>query len=216
MIFYGPYKPGDKEFYQVLEVDNNIYSHKIITQKYDTFENSKKIGFYGLGIHFGIEIEFEIDGIKEDFFGFLDEFSQSELCNFFLVSPEPSISNGVEFVSAPMNIVHHKRYLPLLYDFLKNKKVKFITSTNTGIHFHLTKEKIKLENIIEYLSSNTLEIDKFAGRKQNMYCIREFGNLKTKTNALRETETTIEIRIFKTFETAKEILDRMKIIERIL
>lgn len=213
-IYYGPFKPGDKQ--QSINFIDHFYNHKIITQKYETFENSKTKGFFGLGLHFGIEIEFEIDGTKDDFFSFLDDFAISDLCNYFVVSPETSISNGIEFVSAPMDILHHQRYLPILYDFLENRNVKFVSSTHTGIHFHLTKALVKVENIMEYLSSNSIEIDKYAGRKQNMYCIRDFTNLKTKTNALRETDTTIEVRIFKTFETAKEILDRMKILERIL
>ena len=198
------------------KINEDFYNHKIICEKYDTSEKSYKLGFFGIGLHFGIEIEFEMLCNKDEFDDFLDAFSSSHFTKYFIVSRETSLPFGIEFISAPMNYYYHSFLLVELYDFLRTQKVIFFGSDKTGTHIHLTKQSIYVKIMKEYLSSNEKEIDLFAGRKQNRYCKRDFSSLNTKSNALRETPKTIEIRIFKTFENPFELLNRIKVLENIL
>lgn len=202
----------------VCEFDNYIdfYDHPIICKKQYSTIAAADLGFFGNGLHFGIEIEFETNFDYEQFHHFLDNFANSELTKYFVVSPEISVPRGIEFISAPMNYFYHSIYLVKLYDFINNYTGMFFSSEKTGIHMHLTKGSFQLQNLIDYIQSNSTEIDKYAGRKENNFCLRSFTEMKTKTNALRETEKTIELRIFKTFETSRELLNRIKILERLI
>ncbi len=60
------------------------------------------------------------------------------------------------------------------------------------------------------------EIDLFAGRKENNYCMRNIGIKKNKTSVIRSTENTIELRIFSSFDKCSDLLNRVKVLDRLL
>ena len=187
-----------------------------------------QLGVLGLGTHFGIEIEFEMNSKDKtpslsDFL-FLWDNNKYELEKYFVITYDSSLINGVEIVSKPMTFYYHSLILPKLYQWIKeieNDLALTITNT-TGMHIHIDKSGVNNENlewIINYLQRNEKEIDLLAGRKQNQYCLRMFEDEKylySKSSALRISDQTVELRIFSTFYDPENIIQILGIIERIL
>lgn len=171
---------------------------------------------YGSGIMFGIEIEVEV----KDQVAVLDQFF---LHDYYVVKLETSVPNGLEFVSAPMSFYYHAVQMRKLYDWFHklNMREKTVwSSEKTGIHIHIQKSAISEENLqwlAKYLMGNQTEVDKFAGRIQNRFCVRTlFTRNALKNTAIRMTPETIEIRIFATFMDYTSVIQRLAVINRVL
>ena len=191
----------------------NLYHPNICPKSHST-EKSSQLGFYGEGFHFGLEIEFKFPE-GHTFTNMVNDFIDIGLNKYYIITLEPSVENGVEFVSAPMNYYFHTLTLPKLYQLVKQHNLE--TNEKTGIHVHLTKTSTNISNLKDYLLHNEKEIDIFAGRKANMFCDRKLSleGANNKQCAIRETNHTIEIRIFKTFEKVEEVLQKLRVLEKI-
>jgi len=189
--------------------------HNLILQ-HKNLSTSNITTHYGSGIMFGIEIEVEV----KDQVSVLNRFF---LHDYYVVKLETSVPNGLEFVSAPMSFFYHMVQMRKLYDWFHNLNAREKTvwsSEKTAIHIHIQKSKISEDNLqwlARYLMGNQTEIDKFAGRIQNHFCVRTlFTRNELKNTAIRMTAETIELRIFATFMDYTSVIHRLAAINRIL
>ena len=88
------------------------------------------------------------------------------------------------------------------------------------MHFHIQRNKVSEHNLrwlADFINGNTRNIDIFAGRKENKFCIRTNSITNTiKKYAIRITDDTIELRIFTTFMDYDETIQRLAIINNIV
>ena len=172
---------------------------------------------YGLGVMYGIEIEVEVD----DKVAVLDSFC---IHDYFVVKLDITVPDGLEFVSAPMSFYCHCIQMRKLYDWFdfmnSNGQKRIWASEKTGMHFHIQRNKVSEHNLrwlADFINGNTRNIDIFAGRKENKFCIRTNSITNTiKKYAIRITDDTIELRIFTTFMDYDETIQRLAIINNIV
>lgn len=181
-----------------------------------------RLGFYGIGTYYGLEIEFEFDNITVFDFVNLWNSNSYELEKYFVLTYDVSLENGIEIVSTPMTFYYHSIILPKLYQWIREINYPLRITEKTGLHIHIDKKNVSSYNLkwlINYLQNNEKEIDLLAGRKENQFCLRMFEDEKylySKSSAMRITNNTIELRIFKTFSDSENIIQILGILERIL
>jgi len=85
-------------------------SHRILTVPHS--DDALKLGFYGdNSCHYGIEIELEVS----DILVLLNLWATNhELQKYYVITLDPTVPNGLEFVSAPMTFYYHYRYTKML------------------------------------------------------------------------------------------------------
>lgn len=189
-------------------------THRMLTVPHS--DAALNLGFYGdNSCHYGIEIELEVS----DMLVLLDLWAiNHELQKYYVITIDPTVPNGLEFVSAPMTFYYHYTYTKMLYEWFNMIKdvVTVKSSDNTGTHFHISSNKISpfnFEWLKQYMLSN--DIDLLAGRKENTYCRRGHDTV-IKYSAIHMCKNTVEIRIFKSFEQFEELIKRLYIFEKII
>jgi hypothetical protein len=175
------------------------------TEQSDIFQNLSiphmddacKLGFFGIGSHFGIEIEIETYFSYEQKESFIKDFFKSGLNKYYLMTTDITLKNGFEFISAPMTLFYHQINIKKLCDWFKNYITYIYITEDTGIHIHIEKLNNNFTKIKQIIYNNKIEVDLISERKENKYCQRFKNTNNNKNNAIHETLNTFEIRIFK-------------------
>ena len=173
---------------------SSTFFDNTLLDKLDTLEQKKRWKFIGTQpLYLGMELEVEFDS-DSDRFPCLVELND-KFHDYIIFEEESSILNGFEIITHPMNMIYHYLITPQILKICKKHNAK--VSSRTGIHFHIDKKSIDQEKIKQYFRNkdNKSHILSVMNREENTYC-KLSGTYTDKYSALRETEHTLEMRIF--------------------
>lgn len=155
--------------------------------------------------YFGFEIEVE-RGTSTDSWStqmtkeLLSEPSYLEMG--FLPSADGSLSNGVEFKSAPMTKNIAKKSLKHFYKYIEDNH-NFVAKPTAGFHIHVSRESLSEMQIARILTfvhayGNRSDIERIAGRNGNRYAKLDMSRgmtVQTTKRRLKEGTTVYDNKI---------------------
>lgn len=185
------------EMDDLMKIDMNEYD---LDSRVFTPNEYKFIGGIGScegsgNIYFGTELEVEFYS-DVDRSNFLDEICMSQYAKWCYFTYDGSLKEpGLEIVTEPLTPMYQFIFwyhvLPII------QRHNATTSRRTGIHIHVSKDGIDVEQLVSYVYDNNRrdKIITIMGRKENRFC--RFDSSKGKSSAINITDKTIEIRIFQ-------------------
>lgn len=204
-----------EDCYEEEEEESEMPGSAINSHGYDARRALRMLGSPEDGLHFGIELEVEVQSGKRS----VSSLSvQESLEGFAILKDDSSLKNGFEIVTAPAEYrLHYKKWQPF-FDKVKEYKsdygMKSFDTTTCGMHIHFSRNaatEIQLAKIMCFLHNpvNKNFVETIAGRPANSYCKytpKTFATAERETRSVSgdryqalniTNKSTAEVRIFK-------------------